>query len=97
MKVVTVLYGQTLIDIAIQELGDAARVFEIAELNDISLTDDLEAGSTLLVPDWEKSKRSIVQLFTDPANAPASADTDSLSNKNEGIDYWVLENDFVVQ
>jgi hypothetical protein len=98
MKVVKVLYGQTISDIAVQELGDAERSMELAALNGMSVTDDLSATSTLLVPDYDTTKRNIVQLFSDQANAPASAD---VSGDNtallEGIGYWYLENDFVVQ
>lgn len=93
---IKVLDGQTLVDIAVQELGDASRVMEIAELNEINITDDLEAGQIIQVPVYESSKRSIVNLFRDFCNRPACGITIQEA-KNEGIDFWAIENDFVVQ
>ena len=46
---VTVLANQTLLDIALQYLGDANQAFAIAEMNGINLTDELP--DTLTLPD----------------------------------------------
>ena len=100
MKTVEVLDGQTLVDIAAQELGDIDRVFEIAQLNEMNITDELTAGQEILVPDFEISKGNMVDLFADKANAPASSITESEGEDvvpQEGIDYWAIENDFVIQ
>lgn len=98
MKAVKVLYAQTVIDIAIQELGDAQRSFEIAKLNGISISDDLVAGGSILVPDFEADKKNLVQLFSDDANKPASADADIEDLIfPSGINFWAIELDFVVQ
>lgn len=97
MKVVKILLGQTICDLAVQELGDAERSMEIADLNGLSLTDDLAALNTLLVPDYDSAKVNIVSLFSDLANAPACADVSGGVNSiPEGIDYWILENDFII-
>jgi hypothetical protein len=101
MKVAKIQSGQTLVDIALQELGDATRVFEIADLNGIGITADLVAGSTLLVPDYAREKRGIVQVFTNPSNMPASAETVQLDAggvvvPQEGIEFWAVETDFIV-
>jgi hypothetical protein len=98
MKNVPVLYGQTIIDIAIQELGDGNRAFELAQLNNISISDDLNAGQVIVVPDYDLANRYLVQLFSNPSNKPASGD--NLSSgvlADVGIGYWALEVDFVVQ
>src|SRR5665213_883962 len=98
MKVVKILLGQTISDIAVQELGAAERSMEVADLNGLSLSDDLTSINTLLVPDYDTSKVNIVNLFSDPANAPASNDVSgNTAAELEGIGYWYLENDFVVQ
>ncbi len=96
MKDVATLYGQTVSDIAIQELGDAERAMEIAELNGLSISTELTPGLILQVPDYERNKIDVVQLFTNKALAPASMDVLS-SDLDEGIDYWALELDFIVQ
>src|SRR4051812_40713019 len=99
MNKVTVSYGQTWLDIALQELGDMERNIELARLNGRAITDDLQAGEELIVPDFDTEKRSIVQLFRNAANRPASSDTfvaaDPDSN-GEGIEFWAIEYDFVV-
>jgi hypothetical protein len=48
---IIVSVGQNLIDIAIQHLGDAQAVHELARLNKLSVTADLIVGSTLQLPD----------------------------------------------
>ena len=99
MNKVTVSYGQTWLDIALQELGDMERVIELALLNDRAITDDLQAGEELMVPDFDSTKRDIVQLFGNSANKPASGDTFIAAepdSNGEGIEFWALEYDFVV-
>jgi hypothetical protein len=44
------LNNQSLFDIAIQTLGSAEAAFDLALANNISITDDLEAGQILTVP-----------------------------------------------
>lgn len=98
MRKVKILYGQTLLDIAIQELGDLERVFEIAVDNNISISDELDEVPVLNVGDYDKDKRYLVQLFSTPANKPASADkAGDVNARLEGIDYWTLGLDFIVQ
>ena len=98
MKSVKVLDGQTLVDIAIQELGDGERVIELATLNEMNVTDDLVSGEYVEVPDYDKSKRSMVNLFADDANKPASGIvTDNGVLLPQGIGYWRIENNFKVQ
>ena len=61
MNKVTVSYGQTWLDIAMQELGDIERTMELVQLNNRALSNELEAGEVLLVPDFDSKKRSIIQ------------------------------------
>ena len=98
MKSVKILDGQTLVDIAIQELGDGERVMELATLNEMNITDDLVSGEYVDVPEYDKSKRSMVNLFKDDANKPASGmyPTPGVLPQ-QGIGYWIIETDFVVQ
>lgn len=95
MKEVKVLYRQTITDLSLQELGDPGRAVEVAALNGLSITDELEAGQILLMPDYDVQNRDVVQLFSNPALAPASIDDSAM--RDEGIDFWVIENDFIVQ
>jgi hypothetical protein len=67
--------NQRFIDIAMQELGDVERIFELALLNDISITKEIEPGTMIAVPEFDKSKRGVVQVFSNSSIWPASADT----------------------
>jgi hypothetical protein len=100
MKEVKIIFGQTVLDIAVQELGDASRAMELAILNGISLTDELSADQVLVVPVAAKDKRSTVQLFSNinKSQAPASADVSGqMMSKDDGIEFWAIEKDFEVQ
>ena len=48
---ITVVLGQTIFDVAIQHCGNANAAFQIAALNELSLTDDLTPGQSLQIPD----------------------------------------------
>jgi hypothetical protein len=97
-KRVRVEASQELIDIVIQELGDPSRLIEVALLNNISPTENLESGSYVVVPSYDNNKKDIVRVFANPMNKPASG---MANNQNstiglDGIDYWAVYIDFVV-
>ena len=96
MTKVIVADGQTWLDIAMQELGDVERAIELAQLHNRSVTGPLKSGEILTVPDPVASKRSIIQVFRNTANKPASGESSLSIGGLEGIEYWAIENDFVV-
>ncbi len=89
-----VYQGQSFLDKTLELTGSIENAFEMALLNGISITDDLEIGQSL--KGTEITDANITNLFT-PANRPATAI--SLINKedNDGINYMEIENDFIVQ
>jgi len=96
METIIVKHGQTLIDIAIQYLGDASRYVEIIEINNLTITEDIHAGDELIIPTVANEKTAIVSLFDKKNIKPASAITGIIS-ENEGVDYWRIEENFIVQ
>tara|TARA_R100000306_G_C4376675_1_gene142229 strand:- start:2253 stop:2540 length:288 start_codon:yes stop_codon:yes gene_type:complete len=76
MRLIKVLSGQTVFDIALQELGSAVGVLDIALLNGISITETLTPGQTLNVPDYVLEK-NVVADFKKNGIRPATADSDS--------------------
>jgi len=98
MKTVTTLDNQALIDIAMQELGDVERVNEIMLLNDLPLTANLTAGTILFVPDFNLTKRRVVNLFSKKSLAPASLDDedDLIRLPPGGIGFMQIGNSFIV-
>lgn len=71
---VTVLSNQTLSDIAIQEYGVEEAVFLIAQVNNISPTDVLTAGTVLQCPDQTFNKQTQVYCKNNHIS-PATAET----------------------
>lgn len=89
--------GQCLIDVAMQYCGNAYRVFDIAALNGVeNITDVLDAGIVLIVPETYIEDRRVADYFAGGGHMPASVEgleTELL----DGIDYWMIEEEFTVQ
>lgn len=92
MPTVSVREGQTLWDIAIQESGSIEAAFELAELNGLSVTDDLIANQVLTTATIRDSE--IVTFFSSKNRKPASAIGKKV--RPGGIDYMQIGNDFKV-
>jgi len=93
---VRVLNGQSLFDIAIQHCGDTKAAFAIAEMNGLSVTDQLTVGQDVEIPD--PYDRDVVGYFASRGINPATAINADVfdSVEDEGLDYWILEVDFIV-
>lgn len=87
---VNVLPGQTLLDVAIQHLGDQSAVAALAQANGLDMTATITAGQVLTLP-TVVSKR-VVKVMTEGGYKPAT----NLVGNLEGIGYWGIEYDFVV-
>lgn len=97
MRTIPVRDGQTLSDITIQETGDIHRVFEVAQLNGMSITDELTVGSLITVPDPAFDKLHVVAAFATQRHKPASALTaEDHAEIKGGIDYMGIQIDFKV-
>ena len=73
-----VLQGQSIFDIAIQELGSAEGAYALAELNGLSITDELMTGHDLSLPDVQN--RSISNYYANKAIKPATADNEVITD-----------------
>jgi hypothetical protein len=90
MSSVIVQPGQTIIDLAIQYCGSVEVANELAQLNDKSITDELQVGETLLVP--EVFNKRVRQVVVEQSIQPAT----NLGDDEEGIGYWGIEYDFII-
>ena len=63
---ITVQYGQTLMDIAIERYGSASSLIELANDNGLSPSDEITAGTQLLIRDAKPD--SAITLFSDYLN-----------------------------
>ncbi len=55
--------GQSLVDVAIQELGSVGALFDLADTAGLGITDVLTPGQVLPVPDSAASQADIVAYF----------------------------------
>lgn len=90
MSSVKVLPSQSLYDIAVQHVGNVEAVFEIASLNGLSVTDDLTAGQSLIIPGVSDART--VKILSEGDWNPASSEYARL----QGIGYSRIGIDFEV-
>lgn len=99
MNTATVTSRQSLFDIAVQHCGSCEAALELAFANAISLTDDLTTGEELIID--EPTDAATVQTFAVNQYQPATAVTNSeiltVLDQGEGIEFWGIEFDFIVQ
>lgn len=93
---VKALADQVLVDLAIQAGGSVEALFDIADLNGLnSLTDDLIAGNSYYKP-AVLNNTVIVKLNGFKQASGGSVPETQLPPAEEGIDYWIIENNFIV-
>jgi hypothetical protein len=85
MNKITVFVEQTLVDIAVQYLGNAEAAYELAQLNNLSVTAALVNGQELMLP--EVSNANVAQFFKQSNYIPSV----SFDDEQEGIDYDIVE------
>ena len=83
MQTITIQDRQTLFDIAIQYCGDREAVFQIADLNDLPITEELLAGSFVKIPVVFNQK--IVNYYQTNSIIPATAVGTEINNIENGI------------
>ena len=83
-------------DIAIQAYGDAAQAVAVAIENDLSFDVPLVEGLELSTTTGELAEGDLVRNFTRAKFAPNNA-ADVDADRLEGINYWGIEIDFIVQ
>lgn len=94
---------QNLLDIALQQCGTMEAAYEMADLNGMNLTDDLPVGSALTLPaaDLFANTSKILQHYIANRIVPATAinqqNINTILDGGEGIEFWGIEYDFVVQ
>ena len=99
MKVI-VLNNQSLIDVAIQHTGTIENAFKIAVANGLSLTDDLEPGEQLIIPEDVEMNSDVVNYFSAKGIQPATGLTENdlliAQTVQRGIGYMQIGKTFKV-
>ena len=97
---ITVLHNQSLFDIAIQHTGNVMNAFAIAQANNLSITAPLVAGSKLIIPGTVEMNNDVKGYYAAKKIQPATGTTEGTENgaeELEGISYWIINKNFVVQ
>lgn len=76
-----VLNNQSLTDIAVQELGSALAVVDLALANDLSPTALLHPGQLLIIPGSEYLQKKVVEFFKARGLTVATLQTEQQSNQ----------------
>ncbi len=97
-----VLHNQSLLDFAIQHTGNVTNAFEIAKANGLAVSDELEAGVELAIPETVVNDADVLQYYASRSIQPATAITTIIidgepETQLEGISYWAIYDDFIVQ
>lgn len=67
------LQNQSVFDIALQYYGTIEAVFDIAELNDLSITSNLQPGSVVKIPPIDYGYKEVANYYNNNKIEPATA------------------------
>lgn len=91
--------NQNIFDLSLQEYGSIEKVFDILEDNEkFNLTDDISVYTDLKIG-REAFKKDIVEYYNSRNLKPATAISDEeqyLLDNFSGIDYMIIEDDFII-
>lgn len=97
---VTILSNQSLFDISIRYTGTIENAFKIAVANGLSLTAELEPGAQLIIPADVEMNNDVISYFAAKRIQPATgfeyAEIE-VTPELEGISYWIINKNFIVQ
>lgn len=87
---------QCFLDLAMQYAGNAEAAVAMSVQNEMPITEDFFIGQQIKKP--VLVNEDVVTLYRTEKAVPASKDVRFGGNtQQEGIDYWIIENDFIVQ
>ena len=86
---------QNLLDIAVQETGTLETVFELAAYNGLSITEVVSPGTGLEIPETD-TVTDVYNYYKANKIWPASGNDLTEIEILEGIDYWAVNVDFIV-
>ena len=97
--IITALHNQSLLDLALQHTGTIESVFELAEANNLNITDDVQAGTPLYLGEGLGVTDEILAYYTAKNLQPATAfskEDEQVFERLEGISIWAINLDFIV-
>lgn len=86
--------NQSLLDVAVQTSGSVESAFEIAVKNNISVAGSLKAGDKL--ENASVANNKVVDQFKVKELVSATAFNKDVRGQLSGIDYMIIEEDFII-
>ncbi|AWG24829.1 hypothetical protein [Flavobacterium kingsejongi] len=97
MKTVTVLMQQSFLDLSIQYTGTVYNAFEIARVNNRSITDQMAAGDEIIIPDGLTQSPKALQYFEARKIVPATGLTGREGiPEPTGIGSMIVDTNFII-
>ncbi len=94
MRTIKPRTNQTLFDAALQNFGSVEAAFKLGFLNDKALTDKVSGLS--LITDQDVESQLVYALYTRENVSPAT-DEYIEPQAEEGIGYWLIGDEFIIQ
>lgn len=90
--------GQNLLDIALQSTGNADTALDIALANGLCLSDDLTVGQPIDIADTLAVNENVRNTYRTQTIYPATGITiaNTADAPFEGIEFWAIEYDFII-
>lgn len=90
--------GQNLLDIALQTTGDAETALDIALANGLCLSDDLTVGLPIYIAGTLAVNENVRNTYRTQTIYPATGITaaNTADAPFEGIEFWAIEYDFII-
>lgn len=99
VNIIKVYEKQSLLDLAIQHTGAVENCFAIALANGLAVSDELQAGALLVIPEGVAVNNDELQYYRSrkimPATALGTLEQDIVDSRPLGIGYMEIGKDFI--
>ena len=96
MQTIKTGIGQSIFDIAVQHTGTVEAAMDIALANGIAVDSELATGQILNHDHFVVVNKMILEYYLRNAITPATG-LAAAQAPGEGIGFWIIENDFIIQ
>lgn len=100
MNVTTTHSGQNIMDVVIQETGSIEGLLAVLRNNDLAANDVLPHGTVIKTNDTDVVKADVREFYRRRdyiVNTSVPAGEEAPPPGGEGIGFWIIEDDFIVQ
>ncbi len=88
--------NQSWVDVSNYLYGTPQYAYELAEQNQSAITEDIMAGSVIKYNTQNETNKLVLSSYVSNGSIPATAITAAVEQP-EGISYWAIGVDFIVQ